>query len=196
MFLQTLVQLNILILATPALAGWTLMPLAQPGAVRAACVVWQGRTAGSGRAQSRSRRRQSRTRQAALRAPRPSPRFAVPVPARSADQTVPSVFRRPDGGPGLVQPLSPCHPRALELPFASRPPILREDYQKYACRGELCVRPLTLSFEPARLRGGAILCERQYNYYGISEKTVRRQRARRGEVPQAGGPDQCARSRK
>ena len=44
MFLQTLVQLNILILATPALAGWTLMPLAQPGAVRAACVVWQGRT--------------------------------------------------------------------------------------------------------------------------------------------------------
>lgn len=43
MFLQTLVQLNILILTTPALAGWTLMPLAQPGAVRAACVVWQGR---------------------------------------------------------------------------------------------------------------------------------------------------------
>ena len=44
MFLQTLVQLNILILATPALAGWTLMPFAQPGAVRAVCVVWQGRT--------------------------------------------------------------------------------------------------------------------------------------------------------
>lgn len=41
MFLQTLVQLNILILATPALAGWTLMPVSQPGAVRAACVVWQ-----------------------------------------------------------------------------------------------------------------------------------------------------------
>lgn len=45
MFLQTLVQLNILILATPALAGWTLMPLAHPGAVRAACVVWQFRAA-------------------------------------------------------------------------------------------------------------------------------------------------------
>ncbi len=44
MFLQTLVQLNLLILATPALAGWTLMPLAQPGAVSAACVVWQGQT--------------------------------------------------------------------------------------------------------------------------------------------------------
>ena len=45
MFLQTLVQLNILILATPALAGWTLMPLAQTGAGRAACIVWQGRMA-------------------------------------------------------------------------------------------------------------------------------------------------------
>ena len=44
MFLQTLVQLNILILATPALAGWTLMHTAQPGAVRAVCVVWQCRT--------------------------------------------------------------------------------------------------------------------------------------------------------
>lgn len=42
--LQTLVQLNILILATPALAGWTLMQTAQPGTVRAACIVWQGRT--------------------------------------------------------------------------------------------------------------------------------------------------------
>ena len=44
MFLQTLLQLNILILATPALAGWNLMPLAQPGAVHAACVVWQYRS--------------------------------------------------------------------------------------------------------------------------------------------------------
>ncbi len=43
MFLQTLVQLNILILATPALAGWALTPLAQPGTGRAACVAWQGR---------------------------------------------------------------------------------------------------------------------------------------------------------
>lgn len=43
MLLQTLLQLNLLLLTTPALAGWTLMPLAQPGAMRAACVVWQGR---------------------------------------------------------------------------------------------------------------------------------------------------------
>lgn len=45
MFLQTLLQLNILILATPALAGWSMMPLAQPGAVHSACVVWQYRAA-------------------------------------------------------------------------------------------------------------------------------------------------------
>ncbi len=44
MLFQTLVQLNILMLATPALAGWSLLPLAQPGVVRAACVGFQGRT--------------------------------------------------------------------------------------------------------------------------------------------------------
>ena len=44
MLLQTLLQLNILILASLALAGWTLIPFAQPGAVRAVCIVWQGRT--------------------------------------------------------------------------------------------------------------------------------------------------------
>jgi len=42
MLLQTLVQINLLILATPALAGWALLPLSQPGVVRA-CVVAQGR---------------------------------------------------------------------------------------------------------------------------------------------------------
>ena len=41
MLFQTLVQLNILILATPALAGWIALPMAQPGVVRAACVVLQ-----------------------------------------------------------------------------------------------------------------------------------------------------------
>ena len=40
MLLQTLVQLNLLILATPALAGWVLLPLSQPSVVRA-CVVTQ-----------------------------------------------------------------------------------------------------------------------------------------------------------
>ena len=41
MLFQTLVQLNILILATPALAGWIALPMAQPGVVRAACVILQ-----------------------------------------------------------------------------------------------------------------------------------------------------------
>ncbi len=44
MLLQTILQLNILILATPALAGWSLLPPVH-GAVRVACIVWQYRAA-------------------------------------------------------------------------------------------------------------------------------------------------------
>ena len=44
MLFQTLLQLNILILATPALAGWSLLPPVH-GTVHAACVVWQYRAA-------------------------------------------------------------------------------------------------------------------------------------------------------
>ena len=44
MLLQTFLQLNILILATPALAGWSLLPPVQ-GTVRVACIVWQYRAA-------------------------------------------------------------------------------------------------------------------------------------------------------
>lgn len=39
MLLQTFLQLNILILATPALAGWSLLPPVH-GTVRVACIVW------------------------------------------------------------------------------------------------------------------------------------------------------------
>ena len=83
MFLQTLVQLNILILTTPALAGWTLMPLAQPGAVRAACVVWQGRavevvTPKTGLVET--------ARTAARPRPVVLPRLVAPDVAASADQ--------------------------------------------------------------------------------------------------------------
>lgn len=44
MLLQTILQLNILILATPALAGWSLLPPVH-GTVRTACIVWQFRAA-------------------------------------------------------------------------------------------------------------------------------------------------------
>ena len=39
MLFQTLVQLNILILATPALAGWSLLPPVHGAAVHAVCIV-------------------------------------------------------------------------------------------------------------------------------------------------------------
>ncbi len=85
MFLQTLVQLNILILATPALAGWTLMPLAQPGAVRASCVVWQGRTVAAV-APKPQQAEAAPSRQVARPQPRVLPRFVVPGVVKPADQ--------------------------------------------------------------------------------------------------------------
>ncbi len=83
MFLQTLVQLNILILATPALAGWTLMPLAQPGAVRAACVVWQGRTT---EAVAPKPEQTVQARRAVRPQPFILPRLVTPGTATPADQ--------------------------------------------------------------------------------------------------------------
>lgn len=85
MLLQTLVQLNILILATPALAGWTLMPPAHSGAVRAACVVWQFRAAESaapkaGHIQAAQTRRGTNPQTPNL------PRFVAPGVFLSADQ--------------------------------------------------------------------------------------------------------------
>jgi len=89
MFLQTLVQLNILILATPALAGWTLMPLAQPGAVRAACVVWQSQTVEA----VTPKAEQAQTVQTRAARPQPLvlPRLVSPVTARPSDET-PALF--------------------------------------------------------------------------------------------------------
>jgi len=43
MLFQTFLQLNILILATPVLAGWSLLPPAHPGPAHAAGIVWQYR---------------------------------------------------------------------------------------------------------------------------------------------------------
>jgi len=83
MLLQTLLQLNLLLLTTPALAGWTLMPLAQPGAVRAACVVWQGRAV-EAVAPRTGPAEAART----LARPQPVvlPRLVKPATARPADQ--------------------------------------------------------------------------------------------------------------
>lgn len=110
MFLQTLVQLNILILATPALAGWTLMPLAQPGAVRAACVVWQGR-ATEAVAPKVEQTETVQTRPAA----RPQflllPRPVTPGTARPADQA-PAFFAAP---PAILASFNP-------FPHATRAP--------------------------------------------------------------------------
>jgi hypothetical protein len=81
MLLQTLLQLNILILATPALAGWTLLPPSHPGDVRAACVAGPGRTAEA----VAPRTEQAEAGRTAL-APRPQPAMLPPliVPAAAA----------------------------------------------------------------------------------------------------------------
>ena len=84
MLLQTLVQLNILILATPALAGWT---YAAGSAGRRARRLrgLQGRAVETV-APKPNRWRQSRTRNGCVRSPLVLPRFAVPSAARPADQ--------------------------------------------------------------------------------------------------------------
>ena len=93
MFLQTLVQLNILILATPALAGWTLVQTTQPGVVRAACVVWQGRTA-EAVAPKAEQTESVQTRLAVRPRPLLLPRLVTPGTAKPIDQ-MPTFFVAP-----------------------------------------------------------------------------------------------------
>jgi len=85
MFLQTLVQLNILILATPALAGWIALPMAQPGVVRAACVVLQSRGA-EAIAPKQTAVEMVRRAQMTRSLPAVLPRFAFAVAERPTDQ--------------------------------------------------------------------------------------------------------------
>lgn len=85
MFLQTLVQLNILILATPALAGWTLMPPANTAAVRAACIVWQFRTVEAATPKTEQAEMVNR-QQTARPQPPVLPRFVSPGIMPSVDQ--------------------------------------------------------------------------------------------------------------
>ena len=110
MFLQTLLQLNILILATPALAGWSLMPLAQPGAVRAACVIWQVRSVEAvapKTQQAQTEEKQGAERKhlpvlprrtqpnAILPGDKPCVYFAAPADARVCDHPFPHATRAP-----------------------------------------------------------------------------------------------------
>jgi len=110
MFLQTLVQLNILILATPALAGWTLMQTAQPGAVRVACVVWQGRTA-EAVAPKAEQTGMVQARLAVRPQPLLLPRFVTPSTARPIDRT-PAFFVAPAASHSSFNPF----PHATRAP--------------------------------------------------------------------------------
>lgn len=79
MLLQTFLQLNILILATPALAGWSLLPPSHPGLAHVAGIVWQYRVS---EPNTRGTTAPTQVRQVSRRAAAgPSP---VPVSVRSA----------------------------------------------------------------------------------------------------------------
>ncbi len=84
MLFQTLLQLNILIYATPALAGWVVAPLGHAGPVRQVSLVWQMRAVEAAPPKAEAPVRQER-----LRAVRLCPVVAVrPVPARPVNQIV------------------------------------------------------------------------------------------------------------
>ena len=86
MLFQTLLQLNILIYATPALAGWMVAPLGHAGPVRQVRLVWQMRAV-----EAAPPRVMASVQQERLRAVRSCPVAAVrPVPVRPVNQ--PLVF--------------------------------------------------------------------------------------------------------
>ena len=88
MLFQTLVQLNILILATPALAGWIALPMAQLGVVRAACVVLQIRAVETVAPKQSPAETPSKTAATARPVPLLLPRFVLASNARAGDQKV------------------------------------------------------------------------------------------------------------
>ena len=110
MFLQTLVQLNILILATPALAGWIALPMAQPGMVQAACVVLQSRTA-EAVAPKRTPVEVVRRSHGAIPLPAILPRFTALLAERAADTPILFVT----AGPASVASFRPF-PHAIRAP--------------------------------------------------------------------------------
>ena len=86
MFLQTLVQLNILILATPALAGWIALPMTQPGVVRAACIALEIRAVEATTLKRSPAEAQSRAA-AVRRVPLMPARFALASIGRPVNQS-------------------------------------------------------------------------------------------------------------
>ena len=100
MLLQTLVQLNILILATPALAGWSVLPVAHVGAFRAVGIVWQyrGIEAPVPKAAAQAVARQAKLPPAALPNPlpaKPAVFAAVPTAALRICNSFPHAARAP-----------------------------------------------------------------------------------------------------
>jgi hypothetical protein len=100
MLLQTLVQLNLLILATPALAGWTLMPLAHSGSVHAVGIVWQYRGIKTPAPTAETQAAARQVKLPAAAAPRPIPVkpavfAAVPAAALSICNPFPHAARAP-----------------------------------------------------------------------------------------------------
>ncbi len=84
MLFQTLLQLNILIYATPALAGWMVAPLGHAGPVRQVSLVWQMRTV-----EAAPPKVEAPVRQERLHSVRLSPVAAVrPAPVRPVNQPV------------------------------------------------------------------------------------------------------------
>ena len=84
MSLQSLVQLQILICAVPALAGWMLAPTAQPMLTRVACVAYLPAPV-EAVAPAPTEQRAKPAPRATVRQARP-PRLTVSVPARPASE--------------------------------------------------------------------------------------------------------------
>jgi len=102
MLLQTFLQLNILILATPALAGWSLLPPVHAGTVRAVGIVRQYRASEPNalKTVTLTQVRQASGRPSAAPSPapvsvRPAVFAAVPTPAIRTCNPFPHAARAP-----------------------------------------------------------------------------------------------------
>ncbi len=112
MLLQTLVQLNILLLAAPALAGWVMSPVAHPMFAQAAQVVFLPAV--------RQAETTAQTTEERLAAPQAAKRPAVTTPfavaASLADATHRRSPRRPPNLPSPTSTRSHTPPAPLSFP--------------------------------------------------------------------------------